>query len=744
MGSGSGAPAASGGERPRLNLARRSDAGKDAGSGATPAATPAAAPAKPKSNPFGSATAVDTSARFAAMELKEKEEKEQKKKEKEEKDAAAAVAAEQAAAEKAEEDKKAAEKAAEELTPEAESKDEKEGDGKDEKKGKDRRERKFIEPKVVNSRAAMFGASAAPKKEELGPERRDRDRRDRRDRDNNDNRGPPPVVNERFAKLAEEEKEKMGASRDRRDRDNNDSRDNNRGPPPVVNERFAKLAEEEKEKMGDRRDRRDRDNNDGDRGDRGGNRWGNNNNDAGPPPMQTNSRFAAVAADHEADRATREQERVDRGPPPQVTNSRFAAVAAENERENEMRNRDREERGGGDRFGRMDDRGGGDRFGSRGGDDRGGGNQFGRRDDDRGPPPVNSRFAALVQGDEDYVPAELRNQRNNERNMEDGGGRFGQQQEGGRFGQQDGGGGFGGQQEGGRFGGGGGRFDDRGGGGSGGRFGDNRGRGDEPEIPSGPRWKQEEAAHSDNAYPPLNKGKVAGILAPKGREEVVLAPVEAPLTLPGEDEAAAKARLEKKRREEEEKAAAERKAAEEAAAKLAAAETEAAEQAAKAAAMESKLLSEFASGNKLGEDLQQWCTDQGTFLPTVEKLLFHLLSEQKSPDLECGWAESDKYGTALVSLVEDKADEQMQVLWAIQKYCETQCFPKINDEYLVQAMFRAMYKFDLTEPDAFDLWKDDESEANSKGKMKAVIQTMDWFTWLEEDDDDDEEEYEEE
>jgi len=50
--------------------------------------------------------------------------------------------------------------------------------------------------------------------------------------------------------------------------------------------------------------------------------------------------------------------------------------------------------------------------------------------------------------------------------------------------------------------------------------------------------------------------------------------------------------------------------------------------------------------------------------------------------------------------------------------------------HLVQAMFRAMYQHDLTEPDAFDLWKDDESEENSMGKMKAVIQTMDWFTWM--------------
>ena len=143
--------------------------------------------------------------------------------------------------------------------------------------------------------------------------------------------------------------------------------------------------------------------------------------------------------------------------------------------------------------------------------------------------------------------------------------------------------------------------------------------------------------------------------------------------------------------------------------------------------------------------MQQWCADQGDLLPTVEKLIFHLLSENKdSPDPECSWASPEKYGTALLSLVEDKANEQMQVLWAIQKHCDSISFPKVDDEYLIQSMFRAMYKYDLTEPGAFDLWKDDESVENSQGKTKAVIQTMDWFAWLEEDDDDDEGDYDEE
>ncbi len=109
----------------------------------------------------------------------------------------------------------------------------------------------------------------------------------------------------------------------------------------------------------------------------------------------------------------------------------------------------------------------------------------------------------------------------------------------------------------------------------------------------------------------------------------------------------------------------------------------------------------------------------------------------------CAWAGPDKYRDALSSLVEDKANEHIQVLWPIRKNCDTQGFPKINDECLVQVMFHAMYKHDLTEPDAFELWMEDKSKENLQGKVKAVIQTIDWFTWLEEEEEEEEEEYEE-
>jgi hypothetical protein len=56
-------------------------------------------------------------------------------------------------------------------------------------------------------------------------------------------------------------------------------------------------------------------------------------------------------------------------------------------------------------------------------------------------------------------------------------------------------------------------------------------------------------------------------------------------------------------------------------------------------------------------------------------------------------------------------------------------------------MFRAAYKFDLAAEDSFAEWKEDESEEHIDGKIKAVIQTVDWFAWLEQDGGEDEEEY---
>jgi len=501
---------------------------------------------------------------------------------------------------------------------------------------------------------------------------------------------------------------------------NNTNSNNNSYGPPVVNSRFAAVAADY-----------DRERNDREQLPRG------------PPPQITNSRFASAAADYEKERGMMEREREQRdsnsnnnnsGPPPPVMNSRFASAAMDYEKERGERGEDNNNNNPMSRFDRR-----------RGDDDNNGSSRYGR---DAGPPPIptNSRFAAAMDSDPDYVPAEIRNERARERAMEQQQGNGNEQRGNDRFGRGDGDNnnrGFGGDNHRG-----GSRYGDnhRGGG----RYNSNQNRDANGEIilPRGPSWKEDPSGPSAaEDFPPIKKVS-ANILAPKKREEeTVMPPLQAPLTLPGEDEEAAKARLEKARAEKEERAAkekAEREAREAEEARLA---EEARVREAKALEVEGSLLNEFVSGNKLGKDLKQWCADNAAILPSVEKLVYHLLTvkEQKNPNPECPWAETDQYGAALLSLVQDKGYEQMQVLWAIQKYCDSIGFPKLNDEYVVQSMFRAMYKYDIAEPGAFDEWKEDESDENSRGKMKAVIQTMDWFTWLEEDDEEseEEEEYEE-
>lgn len=476
----------------------------------------------------------------------------------------------------------------------------------------------------------------------------------------------------------------------------------NRGPPPVVNERFARMAEEEREKYNaSRRDDPRR----SDRLERGG-----THTLPPPPALQENSRFAkAIQEDpdynpNKHDRRGgmsnrgRDYDDLDRGPPP-VQNSRFAAAAAEMELEREREMKEREERramrgGMGDYHGR--------------------GSLSSSSTDALQPPPpplqpVNSRFSraaadrAVEREQENRERDEIRAQKQAE--WEERQARRAAAAAGGASSSY-----RGGFQRGGRM--------------------------EEDDFPA-----------LGNTKTVFERPELPKHLQPKKAEEPVLPAVDVPLALPGETEEEAIARIEQKKREEEERKVAEQKAEEEAKARKAAEEAAAAEAAIKAAELEDDLLSTFSSGDKLGEDLKVWCEEQGVLLPSVEKLVHHLLltTQKENPDAACAWAEPSQYGTALLSLVSDNLVKQMEILFGIQKFCYDVKFPRVNNEGLVQAMFRGMYKFDLAEPEAFDAWKEDESLEHNDGKGTAIIQTMDWFNWLEEDDEEeDEDEYEEE
>eukprot|EP00529_Nitzschia_sp_RCC80_P010504 CAMPEP_0113455816 /NCGR_PEP_ID=MMETSP0014_2-20120614/8567_1 /TAXON_ID=2857 /ORGANISM="Nitzschia sp." /LENGTH=763 /DNA_ID=CAMNT_0000347251 /DNA_START=125 /DNA_END=2416 /DNA_ORIENTATION=+ /assembly_acc=CAM_ASM_000159 len=508
----------------------------------------------------------------------------------------------------------------------------------------------------------------------------------------------PEVVNSRAAAFDSVDAPKRESNNKRGD---GDRFDRSRGPPPVVNKRFEQLAVEERDRQQDRESRR------------------------GPPPV-ANSRFAAAAAAAEAERPS--YNRDDRGPPP-VANSRFAAAAEADRSMPRDRDQGFDDRGPppvansrfaaaaeadrtyrrDDGFGRDDNRGpppvANSRFAAAAAMAEEDDSRFrqernerfgGRNDDPRGPPPIqqNSRFANAVASDPDYMDREAR-----ERQDDRGDDRFRGRDE----------------------------YDDRRGRGFGGDGGYGRGgRGggfSEQDLPRGP------AAGYNDQYDDRGpfrkeekKSAVADLLKPKAR------PVEENiLKVPTKDQADNVLKVNdnvlKPPKKEEEAAPAKAPAPVPAA----------------PAVDTSAILDEFVSGKRQGDDLATWLKEQPA-LPSVKSLVFHLLTETEklNPDVECGWAEPGKYGAALLSLVSDDLLKQMEVLFGIQAYCDKLGMPKLDDEYVVQAMFRAMYKFDLAVDDAFAMWKDDESSEHEAGKLKAVIQTVDWFNWLEEDDDDDE------
>ena len=421
--------------------------------------------------------------------------------------------------------------------------------------------------------------------------------------------------------------------------------------------------------------------------------------DRGPPPV-VNSRFSA-AADADADRSYIRPD--DRGPPP-IVNSRFAALT---ETDRPPMDRDFDgpppmansrfaaaaEADGRPNFAR-DDRGpppvANSRFAAAAAraedermeyeDRRRERESFYNRDDQsRGAIPQNSRFAAAAAADSDYIDRESR------------------EQSGARFGD---------------------------------RGDDNYRRNDHSRGSRPPARREPEF---DEPLPPPQTTRVDELLKPKKLDDLHVVP-------PTKEHEANILKVPEKafKREEETFLAAPLKKVEKPPVPIE--ETTPKVQVISAESIES-LLTEFSSGEKLGDELKQWCEGNKP-LPPIEKLLFHMLQsrEKLNPDPNCEWADASKYGTALLHLIEENLYNQMQILWAIQMYCDTLGFPKVNGESVVQSMFRAMYKYDLAEADAFIEWKEDESDAHEKGKMTTIIQTVDWFNWLEADDDDDEEE----
>jgi len=141
---------------------------------------------------------------------------------------------------------------------------------------------------------------------------------------------------------------------------------------------------------------------------------------------------------------------------------------------------------------------------------------------------------------------------------------------------------------------------------------------------------------------------------------------------------------------------------------------------------EEELLQKFISLK--GDVLLDFCKDNESTLGNhIETLTNSLFKEHK----DASWTSTHKF--ALQSLIPpDNMSKQLDVLFAVQKYCHSINFPKENDKNVIRSYFELMLAEDIVSFDAFFDWKDDEQKVHEQGKMKAIIQTMDWFTSLEE------------
>lgn len=260
------------------------------------------------------------------------------------------------------------------------------------------------------------------------------------------------------------------------------------------------------------------------------------------------------------------------------------------------------------------------------------------------------------------------------------------------------------------------------------------------------RWKPEAESEKQNAFgfsndarnAPGREFSTAPAPAP-GPRELSKTEIEARNALAAKE--AAKAEKAKKR-EEEEKAAKEAKEAKLKAEKDAAEILKAAGESARLAAEEA-----VASGI-VGEKLYDHINSMEK-KPTGASIIFKVLSIQT--DLSSLlWLTKAQYGSAIKSLLEGKIKDQVAAIYAVQEFCHSKKFPKIDvkgtKRNLIEIIFSLLYKNDIVEHDAFSKWSDDDNLTNIPGKQDSAFQTVNFFTMLNEvsDEEYDEDEEEEE
>ncbi|KAI9991484.1 hypothetical protein PInf_019170 [Phytophthora infestans] len=203
-----------------------------------------------------------------------------------------------------------------------------------------------------------------------------------------------------------------------------------------------------------------------------------------------------------------------------------------------------------------------------------------------------------------------------------------------------------------------------------------------------------------------------------------------------------KARAQQKREERKQKAEEERLAAEEAKRVAAEEKKKAEEAAAMKADVDRETMKQVLASRKKGEELAEVAKEifKKNGRPSGAVLFETVTAAAEDvAKSSANWIALPAYGELLKFGMEsaDKKD-QMEALYALQIFLNKHEFPK----GVIEKCFMALYSLDIIDEAGFFEYKYDV-DGDVPGRMKAIIQTSTWLTWLETPEEESDEEDEE-
>jgi hypothetical protein len=203
-----------------------------------------------------------------------------------------------------------------------------------------------------------------------------------------------------------------------------------------------------------------------------------------------------------------------------------------------------------------------------------------------------------------------------------------------------------------------------------------------------------------------------------------------------------KQKAQQKREERKKKAEEERLAAEEAKRVAAEEKKKAEEAAATKAGVDRETMKQVLASGKKGEELAAVAKDlfAKNGRPTGAVVFEAVTAAAEDvAKASANWIAMPAYGELLKFAMEDSdKKDQMGALYALQVFLHKYDFPK----GLIEKCFMALYSLDIIDETGFFEYKYDV-DGDAPGRMKAIIQTSTWLTWLETPEEESEEEGEE-